>query len=261
MNKEKSDHGFQSRSDFLETYVDEMVGVINLKDNAFDIATNLSLKEELFNKINQANQITEIKVIVIISSESALGKEKHAKFVSKIVENFDGEKYLFREEHALSQFVQMICRVQKMVISCVRGSVVGAFLGAILATDHRIVSESTVFSFPHIQCQMPPQGALAFFLPRYIGRIKAKKILLHGESINAVQAHELELVDGVIGDDGFEQGCIEIAKKMSQVPQNVVIMTKSLMNCDLKGLSTYFEMEAKLATKYRIKMPLKENNE
>ena len=178
-----------------------------------------------------------------------------------IVESFNGEMNLFREENALSQFIQLMCEFEKIAVSGVRGSVVGAFLGAILATDHRITTDNTVFSFPHIRYQMPPQGALAFFLPKYVGIMKAKKILLSGDSLSATQALELGLVDEIVTDDSFEQGCIKAAKKILRVPSSVVSMTKHLMQCDLKGLATYFEMEAKLAVKHKIKLPPNESLE
>ena len=254
-------NSFALKSEFLETYVDEMVGVINLKDKAFEISTDLYLKKTFFDKIQQVKLIPEIEVLLITSAESAMGEEKHAQFIKNIFESFDGEKYLFREEHALSQFIQLICGIEKMVISCVRGSVVGAFLGAILATDYRIVSEGTLFSFPHIRYEMPPQGALTFFLSKHLGIAKAKKILLSGEPLTAHEAYELGLIDEIVKEDNFEQNCLEVVKKMSKVPPSVVGMTKQLLKCDLKGLSAYFEMEAKMATKYRIKMPSENKTE
>ena len=252
---------FKSKSEFLESYVDEMVGVINLKDKVFEIATDLSLKKAFFDKIHLANLLPEIEVLLILSSKSAMGEEKHAQFMKTIVESFNGEMNLFREENALSQFIQLMCGFEKIVVSGVRGSVVGAFLGAILATDHIITTDNTVFSFPHIRYQMPPQGALAFFLPKYVGIMKAKKILLSGDSLSATQALELGLVDEIVTDESFEQGCIKAAKKISRVPSSVVSMTKHLMQCDLKGLATYFEMEAKLAVKHKIKLPPNESLE
>lgn len=252
---------FESSSDFLESYIDETVGVINLKDRVFEIATDLSLKEAFFKKIRLADLLPSIEVLLILSAESAMGEEKHAQFMKTIVESFNGEMNLFREENALSQFIQLMCGFEKIVVSGIRGSVVGAFLGAILVTDHRMITDNTVFSFPHIRYQMPPQGALAFILPKYVGIMKAKKILLSGDSLPATQALELGLVDEIVTDESFEQRCVKAAKNISRVPSSVVSMTKHLMQCDLKGLATYFEMETKLAVKHKIKLPPSESHE
>jgi enoyl-CoA hydratase/carnithine racemase len=252
---------FESSNDLLDSYVEDGVGVIHLKDKVFEIATDLSLKEAFFRKIRLADLLPSIEAFLILSAESVMGEEKHAAFMKTIVESFNGEMNLLRKENVLSQFIQLMCGFEKIVVSGVRGSVVGAFLGAILAADHRIVSENTVFSFPHIRYQMPPQGALAFFLPKYVGIMKAKKILLSGDSLSATQAHELGLVDEIVADDSFEQGCIKAAMEKSPVPSSVVGMTKHLMQCDLKGLETYLEMEASLAVKHKIKLPPDENHE
>jgi len=251
---------FESSSDVLEAYVDETVGVINLKDRVFEIATDLSLKEAFFKKIRLADLLPSIEVLLILSSKSAMGEENHAQFMKTIVESFNGEMSLFREENTLSLFVQLICGFEKIVVSGVRGSVVGAFLGAILATDHRITSNRTVFSFPHIRYHMPPQGALAFFLSKHLGMAKAKQIVLRGESLTAAEARKLGLVDDVIEDDRFQERCVEIARKMTRVPVSVVGMTKRQMRCDLSTLEHYFEVETQLVTKHRIKLPPDENH-
>jgi len=77
--------------------------------------------------------------------------------------------------------------------------------------------------------------------------------------LTAAEAHELGLVDDIVEDDRFQERCIEIAKTMSRVPASVVGMTKRLMQCDLATLENYFEMEAELAIKRRIKLPSDEN--
>jgi len=177
------------------------------------------------------------------------------------MESFNGEISLIREEIALSQFIQLMCGYEKIVVSCVRGSVVGAFLGIILSTDVRIASENTVFSFPHIRYEMPPRGALAFFLPRYVGMARAKRILLSGVSLSAAEAHELGLVDEVVSDGVFEDKCLGIAKKMPRIPPSVVGATKRLMGSDMKNLEICIEMKAKMLEGRRIKPRSNTNNQ
>jgi len=252
---------FRSNSDFLDAYIDGTVGVINLKDKIFEIATDLPLKEEFFKKIHLARLIPDIEVLLIMSAESAMGEDEHARFMKSMADSLGGERRLFREENALSQFIQLMCGFEKIVVSGVRGSVVGAFLGAILSTDFRIACETTVFSFPHIKYEMPPQGGLVFFLSRYLGFGKAKRLLLTGESLTAAAAQELGLVDEVIANDVFEKSCVAIAKRISIVPPSVVGMTKRLMECELQVLQTYFRRETELLTTHDIKPRAEENHQ
>lgn len=141
------------------------------------------------------------------------------------------------------------------MVSAVQGSVVGAFLGAILSTDFRVVSENTVFSFPHMQYGMPPQGALAFLLPRYIGIAKTKSILLLAEPIGASQALDIGLVDIVVPSVDFERSCLEFARELTSLAPEVIGMTKRLFECSMKELHSYLELEAKLVGLHKVKLP------
>lgn len=246
---------FESSGDFLDSYVKDGVGVIHLKDKVFEMATNISLKEAFFSKVKLAGELSAVKVLLIMNGDSVLGEEKNSQFWREIVESHKGDMQLSREVNALAQYIEMMCGYGKIVVSAVQGSVVGAFLGAILSTDFRVVSENTVFSFPHMQYRMPPQGALAFLLLRYIGIAKARSILLRTEPIRASQALDIGLVDSVFPSVDFERSCLEFARKLTSLSTEVVGMTKRLFECSMKELSAYFELEAELVGLHKVKLP------
>jgi enoyl-CoA hydratase/carnithine racemase len=106
-----------------------------------------------------------------------------------------------------------------------------------------------------MQYRTPPQGALAFLLPRYIGIAKAKSILLRAEPILALQALDLGLVDSVFPSADFERSCLEFAGKLTSLSTDVVGMTKRLFECSMKELCAYFELEAELVGLHKVKLP------
>lgn len=246
---------FESSGDFLDSYVEDGVGVIHLKDKVFQIAADLTLKGALFEKIRLAGEIPEVSVLLVMNDDSILGEERHSRFLRETVESLDGNRQLSREVNALAQYIEMMCSHGKIVISAVQGSVIGAFLGAILSTDFRVVSENTVFSFPHMLYGMPPQGAIAFLLPRYIGIAKAKNILLRAEPIRASQALDLGLVDSVVPSADFERSCLEFARELTSLSTDVVGMTKHLFECSMRDLRAYFKLEAELVGLHKVKLP------
>ncbi len=247
-------NSLESSSEFFDFYIDKMVGVLDLKSGVYEIATNLQLKEDFFNKIRLANRLPEIKVLLVLSDRSALGEEGYIQFEKSIRESADKDMQLIREENALSQYIRLVSGSEKIVISGVRGSVIGAFLGAVLSTDYRVASEDTMFSFLHIKYEISPQGALGFFLPRYVGTAKAKKILFNGDPIPAAKAYELGLVDEIIADDVFEEKCLEIAQKLAEVPPHVVALTRHQMRGELGELEAYLKMEADIAAGFHSKL-------
>jgi len=198
MARLSENNSFESSSDYFESYVDDMVGIINLKGDVFKMTTDLSLKETYFSRIKLAYHLPEIKVLLILSGTSALGEEKLDQFIRSITESADGKLKLVREENALFDFIRLIYSSNKIVVLGVRGSVIGAFLGAILAADHRVASENTLFSFPSAKQELLSLRALTFFLRQYVGIVKTKNILFGGDSIPASKALELGLVYDVV---------------------------------------------------------------
>jgi len=192
-----------------------------------------------------------------MNDDSILGKEKYAQFWRDTVGARNGAQQTSRQVNALAQYVEMMCGYGKIVISAIRDLVVGAFLGAILSTDFRVASENTVCSFPHMQYRIPPQGALDFLLPRYIGIAKAKNILLRAEPISASLALDMVLIDRIVPSADFEQSCLEFAKGLTALSTEVVGMTKRLFECSMKELCAYFELEAELAGLHKVTLPPK----
>lgn len=236
---------FESSGSYFDSYRDDVVGVINLKGDVFEMATDLALKEAFFGKIRSAYRLPEIKVLLILSGESALGEERYIEFEKALKGSGDNKMKIFLEENALCQYIRLISSSEKIVISAVRGSVIGAFLGTILSTDYRIASESTLFSFIDVKHEVLPQGALSYFLPRYAGITNTKKMLFSCDSISASKACELGLVDEVMREDGFEKRCVEVASKMSQIPMGIVRLTKRIIKGDLQGLEACFQMDSR----------------
>ena len=239
-------NSFESKSEYLETRLDQMVGIINIKGNVFEMATDLPLKEVFFGKIREAYNLSEIKVLLILNGESTLGEDNFIQFEKTVNKSGDDEIKLIREENALIQFIRLMHGSGKIIISGVRGTVVSTFLGAILSADYRIASENCSFSFLDLKCERFTQGALGYYLPRYTGMMKAKKILLSYDALPATKAHELGLVDDIVSEGNFENECIKIAKKLSLVSPGVVAMIKCLLKSDIGELDNYLKHESGL---------------
>lgn len=255
MTSQNAKDTFQSNGDFLDSFVRDGVGVIHLKDKAFEIATDFSLKANLFKKIQQARESPAIKVLLFLNNESIFGEEKNTQFFRRLHEEDEGIMLLYREENALAQFIETMCGFEKIVISAVQGSVVGAFLGAILSTDFRLASRNTVFSFPYVRYGLPPQGALPLLLPRYVGRARAKSIIMRAEPISAMHALEFGLVDSVYPGADFERSCLQFAGKLTGISTDSVGMTKRLFEGSMKEVQEYFRLEAKLVGLHKLKLP------
>jgi hypothetical protein len=65
---------FEFKSDILESYVDSGVGVIYFKDKVFEMSLDFALQSMLFDRLKIAAGSDEIKVLLLMSAESAVGR-------------------------------------------------------------------------------------------------------------------------------------------------------------------------------------------
>ena len=267
-----NDKKFEFRSDALDSYIDSGVGVIHLKDKVFEMAVDFSLETILFERLKIAAVSSEIKTLLVMSNHSILSEDKDYQFLKKVIElrdetgegDFHGTvdpiTAISRVDSTLNQYILGVLQYNKFMVTAVQGSVVGQFLGTILAGDYRIASEDTVFSFPHFKYGLPPRGVIAYLLPRFIGYAKAKQILMQGKSLNAAQAKQLDLLDIIIPVESFEKKCLKIAKEFTKLPSNVISMTKKLLFSNIKELEEYIKLESELTNIYQVNLPPKPDN-
>ena len=183
-------------------------------------------------------------------------KKKYRGFLSEIFgtkpEDFNPEETSSVTEtikraieiNALSYYARQFIKSNKLIISCLSGEVVTPFFGLSLLTDLRFGSENMTFSISHLKYSIHPSGLLPLMLPKHIGLGKAMKYLISGDKIYAAEALDLGLLSRVFSKANFEKQCIEEAKRISLISQNVIHSTKELFYNIDRELEDYIHKEA-----------------
>ncbi|MBW1806960.1 MAG: enoyl-CoA hydratase/isomerase family protein [Deltaproteobacteria bacterium] len=257
---------FTHSEEHLRCFIEDGVGVIDLKDNAFEIIADLCQKDLLLQRLSLAEVRDEIRVVLLRSDPSALGEENYNQFWKNVSlaknSNLRSafpysaslEMQVAREENTLSQLITKVLTCGKLIIATVNGSVVEQFLSMALAADYRIASESTVFSFPHVKIGMPPQGAITHLLSRCIGYAETKRILLKSSPINAEMALKMNLVDEVMPDRDFDEMSMRRAQELKELDPLQVGMIKRLLEHNEKELERCFSIESKLVVRRWLRL-------
>ncbi|MDY0091342.1 MAG: enoyl-CoA hydratase/isomerase family protein [Candidatus Vecturithrix sp.] len=239
-------------------YMRENVAVIKLKGNVFGGMTDLETVEENFSYYDLLEEDTNVNALVVVNEHGIFGEEAYREFLTEIagkegtsdnLQNFlEFDKWIFRarEIRVLQRLVMKMLSFQKICISGLQGTVVTPFFGLSLAADFRFATEDMRFSLTHANYGLHPNGALAFFLPRYLPQSLAVKLLLEGGEIPAEQALELGLITAILPRKDFETHCIEETQKLCAVNPRVVSMTKPLLYHFKIELQEYFATEANL---------------
>jgi 2-(1,2-epoxy-1,2-dihydrophenyl)acetyl-CoA isomerase len=142
-----------------------------------------------------------------------------------------------------------IARFQRMnppLIVAVNGTAAGAGLSIMLTGDVVIAAASAKFTMAYTGIGVSPDGSSSFFLPRIVGSLKAKEMMLLNPRYDATQAKELGLVTEVVADDQVLARAQEIARQLAVGPTLAYGEVKRLLaDTFSNGLETQMEMETR----------------
>jgi len=102
------------------------------------------------------------------------------------------------------------------VIAAVNGPCIGAGLGLAVSCDVRFASQTAYFSTIFSRRGLIAEFALAWSLPRLIGRGAASDLLLSGRRVSATEALQIGLVSEILSADALLQHAIDYAHDIAE---------------------------------------------
>ena len=108
-----------------------------------------------------------------------------------------------------------VVRCPVPVIAMVAGTVAGFGLDLALACDFRVAGSGASFTSAFARMGLVPDGGSTFTLPRLVGLGPALRLLLAGETIDAMRAHAIGLDDDVVDDAALEQEIRRLTERLS----------------------------------------------
>lgn len=242
----------------LKSYPEEEFLIIYLKQNAFEIVTDLSESSHLFGLLTRVENDEKMKGVFIYNQPGCYSEQEYEAYLKRILKIKESEEMHLAAAHnsqsirkrqinILNQFILNAIKMQKIVIIGLQGCVVTPFFGASLAGDLRFVSDDMRFSLAHLSFGLHPTGALPYLLPRYVGINRAKDFLFRGGSISAEQAQKLGIINQVFPRATFLESCLAELKKLQRIDHHLIKITKQLMNIYAEELERYFEFESRIS--------------
>lgn len=143
---------------------------------------------------------------------------------------------------AISRFARM----NAPVIAAVNGPCAGAGMSLACACDLVLAGESSNFTMAYTAAGLSPDGSSSWYLPRRIGDLRARELMLTNRRLSAAEAVEWGLATRVVADDQLMAAADELAVQLASGPTLAYGKVKSLLNDSLtNGLETQMEMESK----------------
>lgn len=241
----------------LKSYLQEDFLAIHIKQNAFEIVTDLSESSHLFDLLELVEGDEKVKGVFIFNTPGIFGEEEYDAFLRKVfglkaddpfskIAAYDKQGVRKRQINILNHFITSTLATSKLIVLGLQGCVVTPFFGASLAADLRFGSPDMGFCLAHVKYGLPPTGALPYFLPRFLGLNHAKDLLFRGGKISAQQALELRLINQIVPGGNFVQECLEILRGMTHADAKFIRITKQLTNTYARELENYLEFESRI---------------
>jgi 2-(1,2-epoxy-1,2-dihydrophenyl)acetyl-CoA isomerase len=142
-----------------------------------------------------------------------------------------------------------ILRFQRMdapVVVAVNGIAAGAGFSLALTGDFVIAAESAKFTMAYTGIGLSPDGSSTFFLPRLVGPLKAKELMMRNAMLTAAEAEALGLVSRVVPDAELMGVARALAAELAAGPTRAYGAVKRLVAESFGNtLDTQLELETR----------------
>lgn len=157
---------------------------------------------------------------------------------------FDVEQSLRERFHPI---VLTMRRLPKPIVAAVNGAAAGAGMSLALACDIVLAGESASFLQAFTRIGLVPDCGSTWFLPRIVGDVRARALVMLADKIGAADALQYGLVWKVYPDDQLLAEAQAIAARLAQMPTRAYDLIKqSLAVSSGNGLGEQLEVEARL---------------
>ncbi|MHB1493191.1 MAG: enoyl-CoA hydratase/isomerase family protein [Thermoplasmataceae archaeon] len=198
------------------------------------------MADELYRELRIAEEDKNIKIILLrgdgtnYSSGADLSKFE--------VGNVEMAK---KFRNSMNKVVLKMNSIKKPVIAVLHGYAMGGGLEIAESADIRISGSGAKIGQPEIKIGINAGAGGNVVLPKLIGRGKALYMMLTGEIISADTALRWGLIDMIFNDDILFEKSLEIAEKISGMPEETVsICKKNVYSSENLGINDALQLES-----------------
>ncbi len=178
-------------------------------------ALSESLMTALQAALDDAAHDTKTKVIIIAAIGPAFCAGHDLKEMTPHWKDADhGRDYYERLMHKCAHLMQTIVRLPKPVIAQVQGIATAAGCQLVASCDLALAADSARFATPGVNiglfCSTPMVA-----LSRNIARKQAMEMLLTGDTITAVRAQEIGLINRVVSAEALRAETLKLARQIA----------------------------------------------
>jgi 2-(1,2-epoxy-1,2-dihydrophenyl)acetyl-CoA isomerase len=128
------------------------------------------------------------------------------------------------------RLIPVLLETQVPVVAAVRGWAAGIGLALALAADVTVASDTARFWTPYGSRGFTPDSGVSWLLPRRVGEVRARRMLLLGERVDGATAADWGMIDRCVPDGDLNQESERLAATLAGTATVAVGLTKWLLH-------------------------------
>lgn len=186
-------------------------------------ALNREVQERLTEAFAAADAAPEVRVLILTGTGRAFSVG------ADIDELATNTEEAARQLQASLRFLSAPERMRKLVIAAVNGYALGGGLELMLACDFVLASENATFGVPEPTLGVVP-GLAMQRLPKIVGIMRARDILLTARTLGAAEAFAYGLVTRVVPHERLLDAARSLANDVARLGPHAVELLKAAIN-------------------------------
>ena len=207
--------------------VEKKDGIGYIKINRPNVlnALNQETIKEITNAVVDLEKDSKIKVVILTGEGKAFIAGADISAMANMTP-LEAKKFSELGHNMLNTFEKS----RLPIIAAVNGFALGGGCETLMACDIVIAGKSAKIGQPEINLGISPGFGGTQRLPRLIGRMKAKELLLTGRNLSAEEALNIGLVNMVVDDDKLMEEAEKLAGQIASKSSVQTSFIKALVN-------------------------------
>lgn len=129
-----------------------------------------------------------------------------------------------------NRLLPVMVSTQVPIVCAVRGWAAGIGLGMALAADLTVCADDARFWAPFVGRGFTPDSGCTWLLPRRVGEVRARRMLLLGEVVDGATAAEWGMVHASVAPADLVGAVEGLVSRLAAAPTVAIGLTKSLLH-------------------------------
>lgn len=134
-----------------------------------------------------------------------------------------------RMPHKANRLIPLMLETQVPIVAVVRGWAAGLGFHIAMAADFCVAATDARFWEPFMARGFSPDSGAAWLLPRVIGMVRTRRLLMLGEEISGADAADWNIIHDAHPADQLESAADELVGRLASAPTVALGLTKWLL--------------------------------